>query len=48
MCCGNSWANNFRFSAIFSVPIGGVVGATTGGMIGIRRWDPVPRITGRR
>lgn len=46
MCCGDI-GDDFAFSAIFGVPIGGVVGAITGGVVGIRRWDPVPRITDR-
>lgn len=44
MCCGD-FGDDFAFSAIFGVPIGGVVGAITGGVVGIKRWDPVPRIT---
>ena len=46
MCCGD-FGDDFAFSAIFGVPIGGIVGAITGGVVGIRRWDPVPSVADR-
>ncbi len=46
-CSGCPFTDDLAFAAIFGVPIGGVLGAVTGGVIGIKRWNPVPRGTGR-
>ncbi len=46
-CSGCPFIDDLGFAAIFGVPIGGVLGAITGGVVGIKRWDPLPRVNGR-
>jgi hypothetical protein len=41
-CARCPFRDDFFFSAIFGVPIGGIGGALTGAAVGVRRWDPVP------
>ncbi|CAN5208734.1 hypothetical protein BH24GEM2_BH24GEM2_10080 [soil metagenome] len=46
-CSGCPFIDDLGVAAMFGVPIGGVLGAITGSVIGIKRWDPVPRVNGR-
>jgi hypothetical protein len=46
-CNGCPFTDDLAFGAAWGVPIGGLVGALTGGLIGVERWDPVPRLPGR-
>jgi hypothetical protein len=42
-CSGCPFTDDLVFAAIFGVPIGGVIGAITGSVVGVKRWDAVPR-----